>query len=159
MLFVLILQFFFSFSKYFQILIILFLISCIFVCRDWFWAFNSMLYFAIIFFIPCSFSSIVLSFCICCFLFDADLIGILLKFALRKAFLTSSAASLSCLSFRISVSYLLFYFLVHSWIFCKFYYFASTSVRFSPYCSYFLRSLVATSNCFCSLLSLLFLQV
>ena len=32
--------------------------SCIFVCRFWFCAFSSMLSFAIIFFIPCSFSSV-----------------------------------------------------------------------------------------------------
>ena len=84
----------------------------------------------------------------------AELICILLKLALRKAFTTSSAVSLSCLSFWISVWYILFSILVESWIFFKFLSFVSTSVLFSssfPFCSCFLSSLIATPNCFCSL--------
>ena len=110
-----------------------------------------MLSFAIIFFMPCSFSSIVLSFCICFSLSVAEMICIFLKLALRKAFITSTVVSLSCLSFRISVSFILFYFLMHSWIFYEFLYFTSTSVLFSFSCSCFLRSLIATYSCFCSL--------
>ena len=120
--------------------------SHIFVCRVWFCAFSSMLSLVIIFFKPSSFSSIVWSFCICCFLSATELICIWLKLALRKAIIASSAVSFSYLNFRISVWYILFYFFVDSWIFCKFLYFVSTSVQFSS-CSCFLISLIASVPC------------
>lgn len=91
-----------------------------FIRRVWFCAFSSMLSFVIIFFTPCSFSSIELSFCICSYISIAALIFVLLKSALRKALISSSAVSLSWLNFRISLWYMLLSLLVYSWFFCKF---------------------------------------
>ena len=76
--FVQVLQFLFSFTSYFS------WFSWILVYRVWFCAPSSMLSFSIIFFIPCSFSSIELSFSICCCLSVDVLICVLLKLALHK---------------------------------------------------------------------------
>ena len=100
--FVQVLQFFFSFAKYFQILFTFFLFFPYLCFRALSCTFSSNLPFAIIFLIP-YFFCIELSFYIYCSLSFAEMIRILLKLALCNALITSSAVSFSCLSFGISV--------------------------------------------------------